>query len=307
MNLLVGFSGFVGSNIASQFTFDGLFNSKNIREAYYSKPDLLVYSGLKAEKFLANKFPQNDYEDSISAIENIEKINPIRIVLISTIDVYHKYIDVDEDTKINKDQLEPYGFHRLLVEEWVEHHFSNSLIVRLPALFGKNLKKNFIYDMINIIPTFLSEEKYLYLIQKDHRITHFYFKNTEKLYKCREITGLEKEMLISIFSGLDFNALNFTDSRASYQFYNLAYIWKHITVALSEGIKKINLAVEPIRVDQLYEFIYKKEFKNEFSINPISYCFRTKFDKKFKGSQGFIFDKSLVLEDIKEFVSNYSA
>ena len=56
---LVGYTGFVGSNLASSTDFDGLYNSKNIEDAFKTKPDLLVYSGVRAEKFLANKEPDN--------------------------------------------------------------------------------------------------------------------------------------------------------------------------------------------------------------------------------------------------------
>lgn len=66
---LVGYTGFVGSNLAGSFKFDNLYNSKNIGEAFESNPDLLVYAGIRAEKFLANKFPEKDME----IIENAKK------------------------------------------------------------------------------------------------------------------------------------------------------------------------------------------------------------------------------------------
>ena len=40
------------------------------------------------------------------------------------------------------------------------NNFSNYLIVHLPGLYGKNIKKNFIYDLINIIPNMLKEDKF---------------------------------------------------------------------------------------------------------------------------------------------------
>jgi hypothetical protein len=33
-------------------------------------------------------------------------------------------------------------------------------VVRLPALFSRNIKKNFIFDLINVIPSMLTEHKY---------------------------------------------------------------------------------------------------------------------------------------------------
>ena len=88
MNALVGYTGFVGSNIYETGSFDQVYNSKNIEDAYGTNPDLLIYAGLRAEKYLANNAPEKDMELIEQAQENIEKINPKKLVLISTIDVF---------------------------------------------------------------------------------------------------------------------------------------------------------------------------------------------------------------------------
>ena len=156
--LLVGYTGFVGSNLYLKKDFDEVYNSKNIKEAYGKNPDLLVYSGLKAEKYLANNNPEEDMKLVYEAQKNITKINPKKLVLISTIDVFKKAIDVYENSEIDKENLHPYGLNRYKLECWVRENYKDALIVRLPALFGKNLKKNFIYDLINIIPSTLNKE-----------------------------------------------------------------------------------------------------------------------------------------------------
>ena len=40
---IVGYTGFVGSNICDTTEFDAYYNSKNIEEAFGTCPDLLVY------------------------------------------------------------------------------------------------------------------------------------------------------------------------------------------------------------------------------------------------------------------------
>jgi len=55
---LIGYTGFVGSNITSKFKSDNLYNSKNFEEAFGTSPYLLVYSGIRAEKFLAYNEPK---------------------------------------------------------------------------------------------------------------------------------------------------------------------------------------------------------------------------------------------------------
>ena len=60
--MLVGYTGFVGSNLCLSHKFDYLINSKNIESAYGVNPDRLIYSGVPAEMFIANKYPEKDAE-----------------------------------------------------------------------------------------------------------------------------------------------------------------------------------------------------------------------------------------------------
>lgn len=299
---LVGYTGFVGSNLAKSFKFDGLYNSKNIVEAYGTNPDLLVYSGVPAEKFLANNNPEKDLKIIKNAFENIKKINPKRVVLISTIDVYKNPINVDENTSIDIEGLLPYGFNRYQLEKMVEENFDNHLIVRLPGLYGKNIKKNFIYDLINFIPSLLNEQKYNELINKDDYIKDFYLKQENGFYKCIDVNSEQKANLKAYFGKIGFSALNFTDSRSIFQFYNLSYLWEHINIALDNGIKKLNLATEPVSIQELYKYIKGTEFINEVAKEPFNYDYKTKHFNYFRGNEGYIFSKKFILEDIKNFV-----
>lgn len=131
---LVGYTGFVGSNIDAKGNFDSKYNSKNIEEAFSTNPDILLYAGIRAEKYIADKFPERDFNSILNAIENIKKINPKTLILISTIDVYNAPVNVYEDSHINKQDLKPYGKNRLFLEEWVEENFEHYCIVRLPIM-----------------------------------------------------------------------------------------------------------------------------------------------------------------------------
>lgn len=299
---LVGYTGFVGSNLNEQYKFDGLYNSQNIQEAYGKNPELLVYSGVPAQKFLANKDPEKDFGVIKGAIENIKKINPQKVVLISTIDVYKDTTNVNEDTEIIPEDLQAYGKNRFYLEQWVRENYEDYLIVHLPGLYGKNIKKNFIYDLINIIPSMLKEEKYQELVNKDNYIEKYYEKQENGFYKCIELSNEDKKKLKEYFNNIGFSALNFTDSRGMYQFYNLSYLWEHIQCALKNNIKTLNLATEPITINELYKYIKGKEFKNEITNNIPNYNFKTKYDYIYNGKNGYIFDKDFVLEDIKKFV-----
>ena len=302
MNSLVGYTGFVGSNIAAQSSFQGLYNSKNIQSAYNTNPDLLVYGGLPAEKFLANKDPECDMQKIQGAINNIKAINPKKLVLISTIDVYPFPNGVDEDSTINKTDLLPYGFDRLYLEEFVEQNFKDYLIVRLPGLFGKNIKKNFIYDFIHFIPALLKETKYQKLSAVSDFIKELYQDQRNGFYKCIA-SDEERKVLRKEFEKVGFSALNFTDSRGVFQFYDLSNLWKDITIALNHGIKKLNIATEPVSISELYEFLMNKTFVNEFLQGHIPhYDFLSKYATVFGGKDGYLYEKQVIMNSIKKFV-----
>ena len=301
MNALVGYTGFVGSNLYEAGEFDAVYNSKNIQEAFGTNPDLLVYAGLRAEKYLANNEPKKDLEQIRIAENNILRINPKKLVLISTIDVFKKPSGVDENSVIETDGLHAYGYNRYLLECWVRENYPDALIIRLPGLFGKNIKKNFIYDFINVIPFMMKEDKYLELSQKNPEIMNYYVKQDNGFYKV-SVKDEEREGLKNMFKESGFSALNFTDSRSRYQFYYLRNLWADINTALKAGIKLWHPATEPVSAEELYKYLTGEEFVNELDGIPADYDYRTIHDAAFGGSSGYISDKAKVLKDIKRFV-----
>lgn len=301
---LVGCTGFVGQNLANSCIFDGLYNSKNIASAYGTNPELLVYAGVRAEMFLANHNPQQDKALIDQAIENIKKIRPKELVLISTISVYGEQVYADETTEIEEDCLTAYGRNRLYLEQWVEQELEHVLIVRLPALYGSGIKKNFIYDFIHRIPALLNEDYYKLLCKDSERFADYYEKQENGYYKCRKLSTDEKRCLMSYFRSSGFSALNFTDSRARYQFYNLAYLWQHIQIARENALKKVNLVTEPVGIAELFWYLEQEEFKNEILQKSFDYQLRTRYAELFGGNKGYIFDRKFVLEDIRKFILN---
>lgn len=145
---LIGYTGFVGSNLNRKMDFSHRYNSKNISEIDGNEFDLLVCAGVPAIKWLANKEPENDRKHIDGLVEHLETIRVKKFVLISTIDVYPDPVDVDETTKIDIDTCHAYGRHRLQLEKLISEKFDTH-IIRLPGLFGKGLKKNIIYDFLN--------------------------------------------------------------------------------------------------------------------------------------------------------------
>ena len=301
MTALVGYSGFVGSNIYAAGKFDAVYNSKNIREAYGTNPDLLIYAGLRAEKYLANHAPQKDMELISLAKDNISKINPKKLVLISTIDVLGNSENMDEDSIVKAEDLNPYGYNRYQLEIWVRERYPDSLIIRLPGLFGRNLKKNFIYDFMNRIPFMLSSEKFEELSRETSSLKQFYNLKENGFYQVN-VKESEKEHLKEVFSKLGFSALNFTDSRSMYQYYNLKSLWEDIQIALKNNIRLWHPATEPVTAAELYKYLTGQEFKNIFDAPPARYNCKSIYAEAFGGKNGYICTKEQILTDIKSFV-----
>lgn len=301
--VLVGHTGFVGSNINGQEKFDFVFNSKNIAEAFGLNPDLLVYSGVPAEKFYANQNPEKDLEIVKDAIENIQKINPKKLVLISTVDVYPVPVCVNEDSEIPEEELQPYGKNRLFLEKWVEQNFEEYTIVRLPGLFGENLKKNFIFDLIQIVPSVLNQAKFEELQQQNSWISDYYTLQDNNFYRLDPISDAAKNDLRQKFLDLGFSALNFTDSRGVFQFYNLDNIWKDIKTARENYIRKINFATQPVSVNEIYQAQFGKEFINEIAACAPLYNFETQHANHFDGQDPYLYTKQEILADIRNFIA----
>jgi hypothetical protein len=146
---LIGFTGFIGNNLLMQTEFEYKYNRKNIFDAENEEFDLVVCAAPSAEKWKANIEPERDLHAINNLINSIENMRTKQFVLISTVDVYMNPFNVYENTPMELTGLHPYGKNRYLLEEFVRHNFQDHLIIRLPALFGFGLKKNFLFDLLN--------------------------------------------------------------------------------------------------------------------------------------------------------------
>lgn len=146
---LIGYTGFVGSNLLKHSSDFELFNSKNIQDIRGRHFRRVVCAGVSAVKWLANKNPDQDLAGIQTLINSLRGVSADFFTLISTIDVYEKPLGVNEDSRPIPAPTEVYGRNRLALEDFVAKEFKHHLIVRLPALFGPGLKKNVIYDLMN--------------------------------------------------------------------------------------------------------------------------------------------------------------
>lgn len=298
-DVLVGSTGFVGRNILNSKRFAKELHSANVRDAYGMSPELLVYAGVPSEMFTANSNPDLDLDVMRRARDNIRNIGAKKVVLISTIAVYGDCRGKTELDEPNESALLPYGRNRLSLEKWVREDFDNALIVRLPALYGRYLKKNFVYDLIHIAPALLTRDKFVELVPGNPEIADLYEVRDEKFY--RQVPGVDQRLAKEVFEGLDFNALSFTDSRSRFQFYGLDCLWSDVEAAVANGWETLNISPEPLSAQEVYSFVKGGEWSNELGYEPFDYDMRS---IHFDG--GYLCSKEQVLSSLDEFVRSES-
>lgn len=252
---LIGYTGFVGSNIDAQADFTDRYNTKNIDEIDGKEYDLVVSAATYAEMWKINQDPEGDLAQVNSLIEHLKTVKAKQFVLISTVGVYKNSLGATEDTPIDLEGLPPYGVNRYHLEQVVREHFPGALIVRLPGLFGKGLKKNVIFDLMN-----------------NNQVERIHY-------------------------------------AGSYQYYNLANLWRDIQIALDNKLELLNLATEPVRTDELADFAFNmKEFKNEpEGFTAASWDMHSKHAHLFGGEGNYLYSKQQSLDDIKQFVAREEA
>jgi dTDP-4-dehydrorhamnose reductase len=149
MKCLIGHSGFVGSTLLKQSSFEALYRSTDIQEIRGKSFDSVVCAGAPAQKWIANSQPQADLDKIDGLIDHLKQVECRQFVLISTVDVFKQPIEVYESSLVEEEGLHPYGLHRRKLEKFVASHFPSHLIVRLPGLVGPGLRKNIIFDFLN--------------------------------------------------------------------------------------------------------------------------------------------------------------
>ena len=97
----------------------------------------------------------------------------------------------------------------------------------------------------------IKTEKYDELRKSEPELELYYIPYNSNFFKCRALTRSERKKVEKCLDKLNFSALNFTDSRAVFQFYNLEHLWQHIQMALKYNLKVLNLATEPIKISEL--------------------------------------------------------
>jgi nucleoside-diphosphate-sugar epimerase len=247
---LIGYTGFVGGNIAASHEFDEVYNSSNIADIEGREFDLVVSAANRAEMWRINQEPEKDLAEINEYISHIKQVKAKKFVLISTVGVYRNPNGVDESTPINTDGLLPYGANRYYLEQFCRETFDTT-IVRLPGLFGKGLKKNVIYDLLH-----------------DNMVDKIHY-------------------------------------AGSYQYYNLANLWKDIGIAIENNLDVVNIATEPVTTQEVAKSCFGIDFTNEpEGVTPARWDMHSKYAEVYGGTPPYLYSRQQVLADIAAFVKS---
>jgi nucleoside-diphosphate-sugar epimerase len=161
---IIGYKGFLGSAIYSYFWTKYPYGVIGIsKENYAESPkefDLLINANGSPLKRLADTDPKADFEMNVkSVMETLSDFKFTRYVYISSVEVYGDHEDQDrnaEDVEADERYVSNYGFDKHMGEKLVRRYAKSHLIFRLGRMVGPNLKKNMVYDIVNLGKTFIS-------------------------------------------------------------------------------------------------------------------------------------------------------
>jgi hypothetical protein len=258
---IIGHTGFVGGILDRQHAFETRFNSANIDAIAGQTFDTVVCAAAPGSMFTANREPDHDRAQIEALIKRLDAVSARRFVLISSIAVLADFSGGDDEVTQAFQADLAYGRHRRLLETFCENRFDDFLVVRLPALFGPGLRKNFIFDLMNPVPAMLTQarlEEMLALLEPTLRDT------AVGLYTQDAATGLysvDRQALDAnpLRSTLDaavrevgMSATQFHNPDTTYQYYDMSRLWNDIGIATQAGLTHIHLVTEPLRAADIH-------------------------------------------------------
>ena len=145
---LIGYTGFVGSNLRAAHSFTDCYNTANIDDLRGQSYDLVVSAASRADSHWVNQHGAEDLAAIEQYLAVLSTVHAAQLVFVSTVCIYPGGTSPDETTALSADGLTPYGANRLHLERRLADRFP-TLAVRLPQLYGAALKKGIVYDLLH--------------------------------------------------------------------------------------------------------------------------------------------------------------
>ena len=261
---LIGCTGFVGGNLLRQHDFAKQFNSRNVAESKGATFDTLVCAAAPGSMFEANTEPDKDLQQIQALCNTLAEVRSRQFVLISSIAVLEDFAGGDDESSSAFQTELAYGRHRRLLETFCAENFAETLILRLPALFGAGLKKNFLFDLLNPVPSMLTSNK------MEQALSVVSAQDAETLRTVYSINDQNNMFVLSrpdlrasgaqsrieaAFRQHSLTAVQFTNPDSTYQYYGLDRLWADIEIASAQGINLLHLATEPLTARHIHRVV----------------------------------------------------
>ncbi len=258
---ILGHTGFVGSTIAQDLPTAQTFNSRNVLDAESMSFETLYCAAAPGSMFEANKYPERDAERIDALITSLSRMQAGRFILISTIAVLDTFDGGYTEADSRYQENTPYGVNRRRLEIACQAHFPRCLVVRLPALFGPRLAKNFVFDLMNPMPTMLNAQAYHTL---ETGLPESLLPSLEAIYAPDAALGMhvidrmalgalrDRQALTAEADRLGINAVMFHNRETTYQFYGMSSLVADIDLALNADLDVLHLATAPLTTAEIY-------------------------------------------------------
>jgi hypothetical protein len=307
---LIGDTGFVGGTLIRDIPFSRTYNSRSIERIAGERLDTLVCAGAPATMWAANANPKADLDNLQRLTSALSEAKIDRLVLISTIAVFDHASAGYSESNARYETVKAYGRNRRELELHVLERY-NAVVLRLPALFGRGLKKNFIFDILNPIPSFVKPDKFAQaraaFTPDELRLTDDFFAfdaglAMHKLDRAALDASDRRRELEQAFERIGFRASSFTNSDSQYQYYNLANLKRDIEVSLAQGLTSLNVCSEPWRAGDLHAALVGAPFANA-GPPVVLEDVRTEHAGVLARPGPYLYDRADVLRDLQSFMA----
>lgn len=272
MRALVGHTGFVGTNLKAATSFDALYSSRTIEDIRGRSFDLLVCAAAPATMWAANRDPEGDLANLRGLIDHLASARIGRLVLVSTIAVLADAAAGLDETTDAFETRTAYGRNRRLLEVELSARFPKVHVLRLPALYGLGLKKNFIFDLLNPVPSFLKPDVFRQLVAampaEDAALAARFFSEDAGLGMMRfardeAAAAGAAPALARAFAAAGFTAARFTSSESRFQYYGLHRLWGDMERCMALDLPVLHLASAPLKAGDIHLALTGRGFVND--------------------------------------------
>lgn len=310
---LIGYTGFVGSNLDRQHRFSARFDSRTISESAGQGYDLVVCAAAPGSMLEANRLPAADEQRIERLIDSLRRLRAQRFVLISTIAVLADFGGGQDEQAAAFSTATPYARHRRALELRCAELFDDCRVIRLPALFGTGLSKNLVFDLLNPMPSFLTEPAIAELHDRlDPRLADalrswYRLRDDLQMYEL-DRAGLDRSGTRAAFDAavvaLGLSSRRFTNPRSTFQFYPLDRLWSDVTLASDAGVRTLHMATEAVEARTVAAAIGAEMPDSNAPLHTED--MRTRHAALWGRQGGYLMSAADVLARLAQFAARYS-